>query len=746
MQQANRLKRRLHRTIALGATLLLAACLDFGGVGNGDASGRQVSVSEGEANPPGTSQPGTTQPGTNPPPVVPPAANPSLAILAGAVGGFGSADGSGGNARFNLPYGIAADAAGNLYIADAFNNTIRKLDANGLVSTVAGAPGTMGSADGAGTAARFAFGTTAQIAAGLNGDLFVTDSLNQTVRRIDSNGNVSTIAGSPRQAGHADGAGAAARFHFDPSGGIAVDGDGVIYIADASNHVIRRILPGGIVSTIAGIPGVVGSNDGGAGVATFNYPQGVAVNNNGDVYVTDTGNHTIRRIDSNGNVITLAGQAGQPGAADGSGAAARFVSPVGITLDAAGDLYVTNTRDHTIRKVTQAGVVSTVAGTFARGGSADGSGVAAQFNFPSGITHDANGMVYVSDTQNNTIRRITPAGVVSTIAGQASPSGLVDGSGSAARFFLPWGLASDSAGNLYLTDSGANVVRKISPTGVVSTLAGGGSTGTQEGNVDGVGTAALFSSLNGLAVDGAGNVYVADGGNHSIRKITPAGVVTTFAGSTSGVSGSNDGVGTAARFFSPGGIAIDAAGVLYVTDSDNNTIRSITPSGVVSTLAGRAGNTGSADGTGSAASFHFPVGIVVDAAGNLFVTDALNSAIRKITPAGVVSTLAGSARELGTAGYSDGTGSGASFNVPMYLAIDGGGNLFVSDYVNQVIRKVTPAGVVSTVIGLGNSSNGASPGVLPARLNAPIGIATLPGGQLAVISEYAVLVTQDATF
>jgi hypothetical protein len=330
-------------------------------------------------------------------------------------------------------------------------------------------------------------------------------------------------------------------------------------------------------------------------------------------------------VSSNGAILTVT-----------TPAAAGFNLPDGVAVDAAGNVYVADTLNHTIRKITSAGVVSTLAGSTGSSGSADGTGSAARFFAPRDIAVDATGNVYVGDTNNFTVRKITPAGAVSTLAGLAGSAGSVDGAGSAARFAAPQGIALDAAGNLYVADSSNFTIRKITPAGVVATLAGSAG---NPGNTDGTGGSARFSNPTSVALDATGNVYVADFSNHTIRKITPAGVVSTLAGSA-GLLGSNDGTGSAARFSNPLGVAVDAAGNVYVADFNNDTIRKITPAGVVSTLAGLAGSPGSSDGTGSAARFRNPRDVAVDAAGNVYVADTDNDSIRKITPAGVVTTFA----------------------------------------------------------------------------------------------------------
>ena len=286
--------------------------------------------------------------------------------------------------------------------------------------------------------------------------------------------------------------------------------------------------------------------------------------------------------------------------------------------------------------------VSTLAGAAGQKGSTDGTGAAAQFSLPVGVAVDSTGNVHVGDSDNSTIRKITPAGEVSTLAGAARQVGTTDGAGAAAKFNRPQGVAMDSAGNVYAADTGSHTIRKITPGGVVSTLAG---FAKRAGTTDGAGAAARFSNPQGVAVDSAGNVYVADGVNHTIRKITPAGVVSTLAG-TAGQPGSTDGMGAAAKFRLPQGVAVDSAGNVYVAERDNHTIRKITPAGLVSTLAGAAGLANNTDGAGADARFSSPTGVAVDSAGNVYVADAGNNTIRKINSGGR-GEHAGGRREAG---------------------------------------------------------------------------------------------------
>ena len=324
-------------------------------------------------------------------------------------------------------------------------------------------------------------------------------------------------------------------------------------------------------------------------------------------------------------VVTVAGLAGSSGSTNGTGSAARFNSPADLTLDSAGNAYVADTDNNTVRMITPAGAVTTLAGQAGVSGSNDGSSTA-QFNHPAGIAVDAAGNAYVADTNNNTIRKLVLAsGAVTTLAGQAGVSGSANGTGTAAGFSGPSGIAVDATGNLYVSDTLNHTIREITPAGVVTTIAG---TAGASGFVDGTASAAQFHGPQGLALDSSGDLFVADTNNNAIRKLVLAsGAVTTVAGQT-GVAGSADGPVSQAQFHFPSGLGLDAAGNLYVADIDNDTLRMISPSGAVSTLAGLAGVSGSTDGTGTAAQFNFPTGVAADSAGDVYLADTNNHTIR----------------------------------------------------------------------------------------------------------------------
>ncbi|MFI5180843.1 MAG: hypothetical protein ACHQPI_05595 [Thermoanaerobaculia bacterium] len=630
----------------------------------------------------------------------------TITHLAGSTGGPGWFDGRGPSARFGYPSGVAVDGSGNLYVADYSYHTIRKVTPAGDVSTLAGLASSSGSADLAGSSARFF--SPSSVAVDGSGNVFVADSGNHTIRKVTPAGDVSTLAGVAGFSGSADGTGSAAR--FNNPGGVAVDGSGNVYIADSGNHTIRKVTPAGDVSTLAGLAGSCGSEDGTRSTARFNDPGGLAVDGSGNVYVADYSNHTIRKVTSAGEVSTLAGLAGSYGSADGTGSAARFYGPSGVAADQAGNVYVADPVDETIRRVTPAGDVSTIAGLTSTAGSSDGPGSIALFNSPSGVAVDGSGTAYVADSKNHTIRKIVLAtGDVSTPAGLAPP------------FLYPYGVAVDGSGTVYVADNGHNTICKVTPAGVVSTLAG---LAGFNGSADGIGSAARFNSPHGLAADGFGNLFVADTSNNTIRQIVVAtGEATTLAGlaGPGECCGTMDGVGSAARFYFPEGIATDGSGNLYVADSGFNAIRKIVvATGEVTTLAGLKGiwNNGHVDGIGSAARFDWPTGIAADRSGNVYVADY--DTIRKIVAAtGEVTTIAG---VHGHCDRGDGFGSAASFCWLGGIATDGSGNLFVADGHDLIRKVVVATGEVTTLAGSGGPGDSDGTGS-EAQFEGPWGVA-----------------------
>lgn len=548
------------------------------------------------------------------------------------------------------------------------------------INTIAGSRAGGGWQDGALRVAMFS--QPQHIVADAVGNLYVTDLHSATVRRVGRDGLVTTIAGT---AGVADGAdGGAGAGHFVGPYGIAMDASGNIFVADQSARTIRKISRDGYVSTFAGLPGFIEHKDGKGSEARFEEPRGIACcDGSGNLYVIDS--DWIRKIAPDGTVSHFAGS--DYGYADGPALQAKFARAKDLAIDAGGNIFVADQDNYVIRKIATDGTVSTFAGSGTYG-SSDGVGSAATFGFTTTLDFDAAGNLYVGES-TGLLRRIAPDARVTTVAGKAEVNEARDGIGTQATFGGMNGIAFDRAtGSLFIADTDATSIRRFDPaTSAVTTYAG---SAPERGSTDGPASLARFTNPHTVVRDSLGNLFVSH--DHAIRKITPAGVVSTFAGN-SDTEGAADGTGTAARFSSPFGLAIDAADNLYVGDSGNSTVRKITPAGVVTTLAGSPKQQGKADGLGSAARFQDVGRIIADAAGNVYVPDFGNHNVRKVDPAGMVTTIAGS----GAWGFDDGPVASATFASPVDVALDAAGNVYVVDFDTGNLRKIAN-GQVTTII------------------------------------------------
>ena len=634
--------------------------------------------------------------------------------FAGGLGGPGSTDGPASEARFYQPLGIATDTVGNTYVADSQNDIIRKIAADGTVSTIAGFPGESGSADGPGPDARFSY--PFDVAVDTDDSLLVADYSNDKIRKITPAGNVSTLAvfTDPRRiaiapdgslvvtgsapsvsrispsgtvstiaggttAGTADGVGTAAGFGANPLG-VCVDSAGIIYVADTSNFTIRRIDTAANVTTIAGIAGVRGTLDGPVATATLDSPAGIMIDSSGNLIFVEKVKHTVRKISPDGNVSTIAGISGVYGYADGTPETATFRFPYDLVAAPSGNILIADSNNHSIREILPTGEVTRLAGQ-ASYGSYDGIGSAAKFEDPDGIAVDQQGNVFVSDRTNNTIRRITPAGVVTTIAGKAGVSGSTDGPGADARFNYPRGLAVDAAGNIFVSERLNHTIRKITPSGQVSTFAG---FPLSSGSTDGIGSSARFNNPTDVVVDSSGVLYVTDFLGDRIRRISPDAAVTTYVFPTA--SGSAPFIPNSSTN-SPIGLAINPERVLFAIEHNRNNVIRILPDNSLARIAGSDSYaTGASDGLGTSASFRFPVGIAADARGNCYIADTNSHTIRKINSNGWVSTIGGTPERIG---QGIGIGAAAHFNTPTSLAVGPDGAIYVANkFGNNIVKGV----------------------------------------------------------
>jgi sugar lactone lactonase YvrE len=656
----------------------------------------------------GDSASSTQSPPSPPPPV---AFVPSITLFAGALGGAGNSDGLTG--RLNSPFSVAVDASSNIYIGDGGNCNIRKLSASGLSVLLGGrscyvyavdgtasfstfsrsqfsyyptpakviadrlgrlylveaqvlvgaqtAIATISRMEPAGklTALPFTVDATAQFAVDTDGNVFEANANQGVINKYDKNGSRTVFASGLRTP-----------LDFSPfqTLAIALGGDGSLYVADHVTHFISKISAAGQVTTLAGT-GFMGSTDGIGTSAQFSYPSGIAVDNVGNVYVADTGNFTIRKITPNGMVSTLAGMAGMKGSIDGLGPAARFQSVGDVAIDGSGALIVADMANNAIRRISPDGVVTTIAGVLPKRGSGDGAALTSQFNSPSGIARDTAGNTYLTDTGNYTIRKLSSGGDVSTFAGKAGTYGAQDGLGTAATFTSPKSISLDPQGSIYVAD--LSLIRKVSSAGEVKFFADAGAV-RRPGGARGAPTFSISRDIQSMAFDNRSQLYAVDSVDANVTKVSSTG---TFAAIDCGAN------------CVPQSIASDTVSNLFV--ASKGTIRRISADGVAAIVAGSVPNStfplgGWKDGTGADALFSDNMrSLAVDNSGNIFVCDTGNHVIRKITPSGAVTTIAGKA---GIAGTTLGPLPGL-LNAPKGIVIDNAGNLYVT--TEDAVVKIT---------------------------------------------------------
>jgi sugar lactone lactonase YvrE len=626
----------------------------------------------------------------------------------------------------DVPTSVLLDGGGGFFIAGANQNRIYHVGSDGTLTVTAGTGSNGYNGDGGpATSAQlfYPFGLAADSA----GNIFVSDSANQRIRKITTAGIISTVAGNGAEGFSGDG-GPATAAQLNGPRGLAVDASGNLFIAEAFR--IRKVTPAGIISTVAGIgfPGT-GGDGGPATSAPLGVVTGIAVDAAGNLYIADTDNNRVRKVTPGGTITTVAGNGTDGVNGDGGPAtAAPLDQPVGVSFDSIGNLFIVCT---TIRKVTTAGIISTVAGTGVQNFAGDGGpAVDAWLNIALALAVDSAGNLFIADAGNNRIRKVDTSGIITTVAGNGTYGFEGDGGpATSALLSTPLGLTA-VGGDLYFADSLNNLVRKITSTGVIITVAGNGELGFS--GDDGPALAAQLNSPEGVAVDGDGNLFIADFGNQRIRKVSTTGVISTIAGNGSEGFGGDGGPATSAELFRPSGIAFDGAGNLLVADSGNSRIRQITPSGVIATVAGNGLADFSGDGgPATSAALKAPRRVASDSAGNLFIADSGNNRIRKIAPSGVISTVAGS----GSGGFSGdgGPAPAAQLANPRDMAVTPDGNLFIADTGNRRVREVTSVGTIATVAGNGSYGFSGDGGpASSAQLISPQGLALDPAGNLFI--------------
>ena len=636
-----------------------------------------------------------------------------IRVVAGSgVEAFNGNDGPTKNASLdlgvnNLPNGIAVDAKGNIFFVDKFNNQIRSVDTTtGIITTFAGSgPGgyySGGYSGDGGPATSARLNLPGEIAFDSNGNLFIADSQNGRVRRVDaSTGIITTVAGNGGFTFSGDG-GLATAASLNHPAGVALDTNGNLFIADAYNCRVRRVdASSGIITTVAGNGEFSFSGDGGPAIAASLWlPIGVRVDTDGNLFIADLYNHRVRRVDASTGIITTFAGSGQSGVSgDGGLATSVDISPVGVAIESSGNLLIADADSKRVRRVNlSTNIVTTVAGNgefcfYGDGGPA----LAASLCAPQGLTADPSGNLLAYDSNNGRIRRINAeTGQITTVAGGGNPAdGLGDDAPATQATFSGSGLAADARGNMFITDWSNFRVRRVdAATGIITTVAGSGGRGGNSGD-GGPATLATLAQPQGVVLDRPANLFISTGA--LIRRVDArTGLITTYAGGGSASGGftpycGDGGPAINACLFYPRGLAMDAAGNLFIADSNNNRIRRVdAATQIITTVAGNGVPAYAGDGLSAVvASLNNPSWVSVDAAGNLFIGDVGNFRVRRVDAAtGEITTFAGNGVQAFTG--DGGPASNASLGSPagMYCARDGSGRIFISDTGSNRIRVI----------------------------------------------------------
>jgi sugar lactone lactonase YvrE len=662
---------------------------------------------------------------------------PVVAALAGdeTVDGSANALSGPGPGSSDAPLGpdlnaMAIDAQGNLYLLFRRFHTVMKLTSGGTLTTVAGGNGKGRSGDG-GPASKAKLNYPHGLTVTPNGALLIADTGNSRIRRVDAKGTITTIAGTDEPDARGEN-GPAIKARLDGPKDVAVGPRGEIYVAEADGNRIRRIDREGRITTVAGTGTEGAGGDGGpAPRAELASPLALAVHGK-DIYVADSGNDRVRRIDSHGTITTVAGGGQDDSAADGDPAtsvALQGGDKIAIGRD--GMLYIAEHNGDQVRRVTPDGRITTVAGTGVPGFSGDeGPGAQAQLAGPGVVIVGPDNRVYIGDTLNRRVRQIDANGVINTVAG-AGPAYPGDGRKAGEASLLEPSMARRGPdGAVYIADAGNNRVRRIDPgDGTISTWAGTGVAG--DGGDGGKATDAQLRYPAGIAFAQDGTLYIADAKNNRIRAVGRDRVITTVAGVGRIGSAGDGGPADQAELTDPQSIEVAADGSLYVAERSGNRIRRIDADRTISTVAGTGGAGFSGDGgPAKSAQLDGPTGVHVDADGNLYISDYRNSRLRKVDTAGTITTFAGN----GTKGHAGDGGHAVNAQLTgPYATTTADGTVYIADDEAHRVRRVEPSGIINTFVGTGERglpSDGDS--VSSAFLATPAGISTTPDGTLLI--------------
>ncbi|MFB3850990.1 MAG: fibronectin type III domain-containing protein [Acidobacteriota bacterium] len=666
--------------------------------------------------------------------------------IEGFAGRISSPDGDLGRlTKLNYPGGIAYDPSGNLYICDKGNNVIRMVDAVSGVSTIIAGTGDGGYNGDNIPATSALLSYPYGVAVDNSYNVYIADTYNGRIRKIDSStGLISTVAGTGNWGYNGDNIPATSADLSYPID-VAVDSNGNIFIADYNNQRIRKVdASTGLITTIAGTGN--GGYNGDNILATsayLNYPYGVSIDSDGNVFIADTDNSRIRKVDNSGIITTIAGLGGCGWGEDNIPAVNSYLCyPMDVIVDSSNNIYIAEWGYRRARRIDGGtGIITTVAGNGWYRYSGEGyPPTSASFEGVASLAINPSGQLAISDSENGRVRIVVPPQSIFTRAGVGyAGSNVFEGVyATESEFLFNYGAdaSEDIHGNIYVADFGNNRIRKIDPDGKVWTFAGNGN--SSESGDGGPATSASLANPNGVCADRNGNVYVADYSGSTIRMIDTSGIIHTVAGNGSPGYSGDGGPATLAQISYPWNVSVDNLGNLYISDADNFVIRKVDKATqIITTVAGNGTQGYSGDeGIATSAQLNYPVWVAPDNKGGFFIADALDNRIRYVDAYGIIHTYAGT----GTAGFSGdgGPASSAQINFPISVSVDGAGGLYIADYNNSRIRYVdfNPSHNISTIAGTGDSDYYGDCGLAAdAAFNRPSSVCVTPSGYILVTED-----------
>ena len=606
-------------------------------------------------------------------------------------------------ARFDRIEGLAVDRAGNIYIADAGANRIRRVDGAGNIESFGGT-GEFGWNGDGGPATSATLTAMSGLAADQNGNLYIADTWADRIRKIDSDGTISTVAGTGEEGRRGDG-GPAIEARLQRPRGVALDGAGNIYIADADNHLVRRVDPSGTITTFAGTGDAGYAGDGGLATdAQLHEPRAVAIDPAGNVFIAESRNRTVRKVDPAGVITTVAGTGPRGrGRVTGIGTEVRMTRPRALAVGRFGDVYIADESANRILRLDTAGRVTVVVGRGQR-----------EFFSPRDVAVDAEGNAYVVFGSTHRVIKVDAGGIVTPFAGTGRFGFSGDGGPAAeARLAFPAGVATDDRGNVYIADTSNHRIRVVDSRGKIETIAGTGVRGF--GGDSGPATSASFYYPADVAAGVDGSLYVADRFNNRIRKIDSSGIVTTIAGNGRRTGGTKPGT-TAIRssFRSPSAVGVDSVGRIYIPDPFTRRVYMVDSTGILTVVAGNGERTASGDGgPATSAGVGRPADVAISATDTLYIADPAAKVIRKVTNDGIITTIAGT----GTSGYN-GDGSPATnyhLRYPTGVAAYSDRTVWITDSLGHRVRTLTldiPPPSISSILNGASHSASLSPGAV----------------------------------